>query len=1252
MKSHPLLPPIVLSQADAGKSPAILFPARMFLRRSLAVLVAAVLLSGSAFAQSHRVINVPAATGNFTVDTSNVQGALNAAQALFNGANSTFTRGGVAIVFPAGNYAIASRLTIDIQKIPADDGGLMIRGAGGNSTIMTSGDPRGALLVNVRTPGNSKAHCQVSIEDMGFSTSVTCTDTPNSLDSGAAIHIMPYSVSVGDSVAMLPEGEGIPGLLTYPTLRNVTISGPFKYGFKAYRITRSVVDNVSITGASGVTTAGLHFISTYGGNWSECNISNATYGVYSKYAGEGGGLAYSTVANVDYGMWVDMGEDVTALMSNSGSFVRNCTITAKTRGVYYNGKRFVCITHNTFSPGTSAASYKDVELKACGYFHVHSNVFSGNSSSRLTAISLLDGEGDKKGNGVSNMIHDNNFGTSASWVDIAPGVIETMIFNNATSGSVAHVTNNGIGTWISDGLSTPSAGINKFSYKLAWSEIPAPGSVNLFDVTSEGANGTDSLDDTGAINTAISKMLSYLNAGSARKAYLYFPAGTYIVNGTLTKISQPTSTTSWGGVNIYGDGPDVSLIKSTGSAGLFDIDTSFKHTGVKIHHLTLFCGGVAGAGPAVSVTGSLNITTSNPSLFMQSVDISGEGITSYFKTGVYGKTLQKLAMKDMAFLLCDRSVEDESIPDTCGVKMLDLNGCEITGVSFKKRMEKGLEIKCRSVAAPDVPGRVQIHRAGTVGPDYGLWIDGAGVAGVTVDEVHTNNVKTNVFIQNAKGVDCANFETLNYDRGHRDAVTGDLDAALSRDHSSVYLHSCQDVTIRDNTFMHSDVPGNRYRRIVQADGSSSDISISANHFVEPGETSVWLHSNTTGSNSVVNNRFSRTDIADVSAPGATTTSRLYQLNGENETYYLLRNTATDGGYLASDMSMSGPASQKINNNQLWKITAADPGGQNYTLVNQNGTTQLSAVVTKKASGYYTFVMNGTGLSSSINWQPMLFDKFVKSWDHSSAEPINNINGWNSVAFNQPFPYVPAVFVGGPSADTGDYANPLTVRVRNVTTTGFEFQLQDWGNPTNILPGNATVGFVAMHKGSYNIYPSQSFESGTIVAVGTAWKTCSFATPFPSGVIPCVFAQCFAQDSSPVCVRIRNVTSSQFEMRIEAKLDTDTHGAENVDYIAIEPSALKSNGEARNGFQVGFTGNNTITKESFTQVSYKLDNRDFSDRGFIGAVQTFSGNKPCSLRYKQIDRSRQTVQIRLDAPFDVTPLHPGETAAWMIFENLY
>lgn len=722
-------------------------------------------------------------------------------------------------------------------------------------------------------------------------------------------------------------------------------------------------------------------------------------------------------------------------------------------------------------------------------------------------------------------------------------------------------------------------------------------------------------------------MITWLNAGAFRQAYLYFPAGLYKIDEQLF-ITQAT-TNSWKRIHICGDGQGVSRILTTNAAGVFDIKMlNANHAPVEIHHLSLIADAVS--EKAISVTGASSTPSDNASsLFVHDLDIlPGE---KSFKIGIYGKTLKKPGLKNVWAWI---AAKDAQFPGSCGVQMVDVNGYESERVAYKAHSEFGLHLQC--AIGTGLP--VTIVSGGSVGPDTGLWINGnASSSTVAIDDTHVNNPKRDIFIQNiTNGVDIANLESLNMDDGYIDPITGEK----PEDRSTIFLHSCNNVRIHDVVFHGgSDAPYNTHRRIVQVNGGISDLTIiDANHFNEPGEYSTWFNTNTSN-RTVRYNRFRRTDATDAYPINSNTTiTRNYQLNGESGADYLLakvnNTTGAIDGYLDKQL---GTSQQEIldkdispSYGDMWKITCTNPSTNTYQLKNKQGNnygaTTITATISKKANGNYT--VSGTGLPTG-DWKVLLAENVTKGFDHSN---ISVKAEWSKVPFKRPFLFTPIVFAGAISGEPA-----LTPYIKNVTATECDIRLMN--STGGIRSGE--LGFIAVHKGCYYLFGNQLEASTVNIGPNDGWKTISFKDQnrFDPAAPPCVFAQCLnAQNNS--YVQVKEVSATSFKIKL-----TGSTISRNVDYIAIAPTPLTSNNETRHGFQVGRTGNVSTAN---TTLPFNMDNRDSSDVGFIGALQSAYGAGVLS----RTSLTKKSATVHVDYFTPPTPSTATETAGWMVFENNY
>lgn len=127
----------------------------------------------------------------------------------------------------------------------------------------------------------------------------------------------------------------------------------------------------------------------------------------------------------------------------------------------------------------------------------------------------------------------------------------------------------------------------------------------LFDVTKFGATGNGSTNDYDAINNA-------LTAAIDANGCLYFPAGSYLINSTLSRSSLTCR------LSIKGDGADVSrIIRGGGSSGN-GFDLGFAQSGIKQPYGVQFQGisvrvnpGTGAAGTGIIVTYGTPSSTSD-----------------------------------------------------------------------------------------------------------------------------------------------------------------------------------------------------------------------------------------------------------------------------------------------------------------------------------------------------------------------------------------------------------------------------------------------------------------------------------------------------------------------------------------------------------------------------------------------------------------------------------------------------------------
>ena len=244
--------------------------------------------------------------------------------------------------------------------------------------------------------------------------------------------------------------------------------------------------------------------------------------------------------------------------------------------------------------------------------------------------------------------------------------------------------------------------------------------------------------------------------------------------------------------------------------------------------------------------------------------------------------------------------------------------------------------------------------------------------------------------------------------------------------------------------------------------------------------------------------------------------------------------------------------------------------------------------------------------------------------------------WHATGFLRGYT-TPVVVMGPPGHNDAD---PATVRVRNVSPAGFEFQLDEW----DYLDGRhaaETIGCLVLEAGDHTL------ADGTRIKAGAAPVDHNFtAVSFPSrfAFAPVVLTQVTSDnDPAAVATRVRNITAAGFEVRlVEEEGNDGSHAAETVHWIAIEQSSGQSGGlvhDAAITFQNVTDGERTIPfNQSFAAPPV-----------FLAALQTFADADPCTLRHTALGTTDTTVFIEEEASADTETAHGRESAGYLAID---
>ena len=250
--------------------------------------------------------------------------------------------------------------------------------------------------------------------------------------------------------------------------------------------------------------------------------------------------------------------------------------------------------------------------------------------------------------------------------------------------------------------------------------------------------------------------------------------------------------------------------------------------------------------------------------------------------------------------------------------------------------------------------------------------------------------------------------------------------------------------------------------------------------------------------------------------------------------------------------------------------------------------------------------------------------------------------WSLAKYSRPFgssfSEPPFVLLGTPT-----YRNkmPLTHRISAVTMETFDVQLSSWyyqENPQFVNPD--TLGVLLFSERS-----KPSFARTMNVEVGGEWQYIGFEHPFAT--VPVVLSTIQeAHDSQPVSVRIRNVGTAGFEIKLVGEESTPCSGFHQVGLFIAEPGTYDEHGYH---FVLGRTEENSVGSNLTGGYTVDLQDAGMNTGGqlpfFFSDMQTSNDELGAILRIKS--RSQNSVTLIKDREKSVTHNDPSaETVGWM------
>lgn len=243
--------------------------------------------------------------------------------------------------------------------------------------------------------------------------------------------------------------------------------------------------------------------------------------------------------------------------------------------------------------------------------------------------------------------------------------------------------------------------------------------------------------------------------------------------------------------------------------------------------------------------------------------------------------------------------------------------------------------------------------------------------------------------------------------------------------------------------------------------------------------------------------------------------------------------------------------------------------------------------------------------------------------------------WHSVTLQQG--YVQPVVIMQPPSHNGQ--SPTTVRLRNVTWRGFEFQLDEW-DYQNGMHTVETVGYLVIEAGLHRLSDGRFLEAGT-AEVGHDFATIPLAARFQA--VPVILTQAqTSNEGSAVVTRQRGASTTGFEVRLQEEQAADgLHANETVGYVAAEAGAGLVEGVAFEAFHLP-----QPLSEAWTNVAFSTS---YEGPVLLAGIQTFDDGDPAGLRYRRLGPEGVEVRIQEEMSADAEVEHGDELVGYLVFE---
>lgn len=240
--------------------------------------------------------------------------------------------------------------------------------------------------------------------------------------------------------------------------------------------------------------------------------------------------------------------------------------------------------------------------------------------------------------------------------------------------------------------------------------------------------------------------------------------------------------------------------------------------------------------------------------------------------------------------------------------------------------------------------------------------------------------------------------------------------------------------------------------------------------------------------------------------------------------------------------------------------------------------------------------------------------------------------WQTVTFGREF-IDPVVVLSLP---TYNEDQPVTTRIRNVSSSGFEMQLMEWNYQDN-AHANEQIGYFVIEAGHHQMPDGTVIQAAVVESV---YRDHSKGVhPVPFGSVPVVIAQIEAEHGDALVPRIQDSVEHAFAVRVqeqESSTSAFPGPSANIHFVAINAGSGELNGRQ---FESGAIDGAPSGTQAFGQA--------FSSTPLVfGTLQSTKEVDPVNVRMTGVSAGDFTFQYQEEQSADKETFHGGESLGYL------